>query len=215
MHNGEENCVKSRQYLRVTKKPHLTAPMIQKHSKHPAGLILSEDELLYAAYACNQYIDQLRLQPEYPGKPAEIQILLDLVAGYQKSWEVVTGKLVDLTIPDIHAVGDQKPLGYATALDFRLAWTTILQQEAIANDRDLHTRIIQPWEGEYVGGALFVYDYNALQALLQENGDILSQYSWPIRVDQFVAKVIFDIAPSDTDLYRLVAKAFGDLGNTN
>lgn len=62
------------------------------------------------------------------------------------------------------------------------------------------------------GGALFAYDRDSLQKLLNQNPDILNETGWPKQADEFVVRIATTYADHPL-LFDLIADAFGDYQN--
>ena len=59
-------------------------------------------------------------------------------------------------------------------------------------------------------GALYAYDTDSLQALLNKNSQTLIEAHWPTQVDPFVICVATVTALFPSRLYEVVAEAFAD-----
>jgi len=109
-------------------------------------------------------------------------------------------------------VGPHKPMGY-------LDWETIEDNgydvEALAQhfeNSGKRTLMLEPGCGHFPCGALYVYDSESLQALLDKHGDILRAEGWPEHAEAFVALVSGESVNGREHmaLYRLIGVAFND-----
>lgn len=109
-------------------------------------------------------------------------------------------------------VGQTKALGYLGCDTIR---DNGYEPAALAEElrqRGLRTVLVDPSNGHFAFGALYVYDERALAELLGEHRDILRDAGWPEDVETFVNWVAHVRADShtDMDLYRLIGVAFND-----
>ncbi len=114
---------------------------------------------------------------------------------------------------DLLRVGPDKPLGY-------LPLNTI-REECKVNPLDVAKYLkrrgleIKAWKQSFCkvwSGALFVYDRESLQKLLDQHSGILIEANWPSQADDFVVQVATTLAKSPA-LFDLVATAFADYQN--
>jgi hypothetical protein len=109
-------------------------------------------------------------------------------------------------------VGPDKPLGY---LDCPTIWDSGYELPTLVRQltaRGLRTYFMPPSPEHFPHGALYVYDPEALQALLDEHRDILRDESWPEDAPTFVQWVSerFVDGHRHKALYRLIGVAFND-----
>lgn len=124
------------------------------------------------------------------------------------------GEIIKDYLDDLRKVGPSKPLGY-------LPLPTIekfapYSAEGIAEERKRNGQeVLQLSEDQchVTGGALYVYDREVLQRLLDEHTDILTKWSWPTSADEFVLKLATETATPKTALFDLVADSFADNNN--
>lgn len=116
---------------------------------------------------------------------------------------------------DLYQVGPQKPLGYLpidTLIDICKVNPEHLEQEL--QNKGLKTLKLNEKESNVAyHGALFTYDENALQKLLNEHHDVLEQAGWPSDSESFVRNLRIRVSNDNTPLFNLIADAFGDKKN--
>ena len=148
-------------------------------------------------------------------------LLEGLEEGRQSAREIINGlpspqhyefsQPDDLYPIDTLDVGPDKPMGYDMLSGLRERGYTMLDIETLIKylkDRGLAVKMSPSKRTE--GSALYAYDTEALQQLLDSNRDVLIDADWPTKADDFVDKVMQEYAPSGTTLYELVGKAFND-----
>ena len=110
-------------------------------------------------------------------------------------------------------IGPDKPMGYLPLNDIRnLCKVNYIELMNYLKQKGLE---VKKWDRSFcsVGsGALYAYDKNSLQNLLDHNFSILDDADWPRKADEFVVKVATTYA-NKPFLYDLVADAFGDYYN--
>ena len=118
---------------------------------------------------------------------------------------------------DLQRIGPQKPLAYLPLPTIRFCNREnpfILQKEAI--NRGLLAIIFDEKDPRVIGGALYIADRQALGQLLDSRKKVLDQSGWPSDPEEFVKRVYIDwTTPSKTDLFDVIADAFGDYTNPN
>lgn len=117
---------------------------------------------------------------------------------------------IERTLGSIRNVGAVKPVGYLPIETITGYCKSDLQALISESEtRGLETKIFTgpEWPGHQ--GSLYVYDRNALQALLNEGREILAQAGWPTEAEEFVAHLHVQV-PIGTPLFKLIARAFGD-----
>lgn len=116
---------------------------------------------------------------------------------------------------DLYQVGPQKPLGYLpldTLTDVCKVNPEKLEQEL--QSKGLKTIQLDENESRIAHkGALFAYDENALQQLLDKHCDILEKSGWPNTAEAFIRNLKIRVE-AKTDLFDLIADAFGDKKNS-
>ena len=111
---------------------------------------------------------------------------------------------------DIWAVGEDKPMGYLPVSTItEICGKDIDEVRAACLENGLKTNLLSEEECHVGGGALYAYDAESLQALLDEHRDILEKNAWPTSADDFALKVTNTFA-DNPDLSKLVAWAFAD-----
>lgn len=117
---------------------------------------------------------------------------------------------------DLYQVGPQKPLGYLpidTLIDICKVNPEHFEQEL--QNKGLKTLKLNVEESRIAyHGALFAYDENALQKLLNEHQEILEKAGWPSDSEAFVRNLRIRVSNDDNaPLFNLIADAFGDKKN--
>ena len=112
---------------------------------------------------------------------------------------------------DLDKVGQNKPMAYETLAQLRdTEGHSIINLNFEYTGKDLQTVILRDSETHYYSGAFFVYDEDALTALLEERAEILRAVNWPTDPYDFILKVANNWAEEKTPLFDLVCDAFGD-----
>lgn len=143
-----------------------------------------------------------------------MKILIDdeLRRRLQKARSASRKETAEELLSDLRMVSSEKPLGY-------LPLSTIVTHchttpEAITAEAEARGLQSAIKEGGNTGsGALYIWDEGALNTLLQNNAETLTQASWPTEASSFVDTVERIHAPNRTPLFDLIADAFAD--NTN
>jgi hypothetical protein len=114
----------------------------------------------------------------------------------------------------VYGVGPDKPLGY---LQVEEIYVYGEHPEAVADlSRKRGLSTIMQDEGEGLvrgrGGALFVYDENALASLLAEQVQVLAARGWPIDPSEFARRVSVEMVypERDPELFKIIAWAYKD-----
>jgi hypothetical protein len=119
------------------------------------------------------------------------------------------GELLD----DLRKVGPEKPLGYLPISTLvKICRVNLGQMEEELKQRGLKTVVLGEEESEVDGGALYAYDEQALSSLLENNRTTLQESGWPTEPEAFVQHLKVS-AGHKTDLFDLIAEAFGDKTN--
>lgn len=117
---------------------------------------------------------------------------------------------VEPYLTDLTDVGPTKPLGYLPLQTLRGYHIDLQQLEATLLARGLSVLRTDPTESHIRSGALYAYHEPSLRALLERSARVLTVAAWPTEPTAFVQAVDTLTAPRDTELYELVAEAFGD-----
>ncbi len=117
----------------------------------------------------------------------------------------------DALLSDLRLVGPEKPLGYlpvSTLIDLCKVNPDEIIEEL--KKKGLKTITLNQ-EDSRIGsmGALYVYDEDALTSLLKNNEAVLKKANWPTDPELFI-KHLKNTAEAKTELFNLVADAFGD-----
>jgi|GEM_PF-1584081 len=112
---------------------------------------------------------------------------------------------------DIRGVGNDKPLGVLSfdTIIKRKETPAKLQSEAEA--KGLVALVTPETEDSYA--SLYVYDRNAVDAVLKKNAGIISDAGWPMNPDSFVQRVSQEMVSSKTLLFDVIADLFADHTN--
>ncbi|MBP9718469.1 hypothetical protein KBD59_04200 [Candidatus Gracilibacteria bacterium] len=117
-------------------------------------------------------------------------------------------------LADLLNVGVNKPMGYLACGDIESVCR--VSADDVMNglkDRGLQVVLYKKLPQKIVPNIVFVYDRTALQKLLNENADILFNSNWPMEADGFVDAVAHKTAQPGTELFNLIALAFGNPKN--
>lgn len=117
-------------------------------------------------------------------------------------------KTPDEMLAEIRDVGSGKPMGYVLLSKITGVCNTtpdILIEEA--QQKGLKTDVI---ELRPEIPALFVWDEEVLQELLDAHKIVLEDADWPTNAQGFVERVVVEYAPERTKLFDLIADAYGD-----
>jgi len=114
------------------------------------------------------------------------------------------------TLDDLRLVGPDKPVGYLpldTLIDECQVNPLVLAAEL--RQKGLQTMILnEETSGVHDRGALYAYDPLSLQALLDSNRQTLETAGWSTDPQAFILS-LKDFVPQGTDLFDLIAAAFG------
>ena len=113
---------------------------------------------------------------------------------------------------DLFKVGPKKPLGYLPLKTIRSCGFKPGEVASDLEGRQLQTRFCTKEECKIAGGALYVWDHDALNRLLDTHRSILERHKWGVTPDEFVQDAITKDVPRDShpELYALVGQAFSD-----
>lgn len=126
-----------------------------------------------------------------------------------------TKKVEALTyFADVWRVGKDKPMGSIPIATIEYFKNTRTLEQIIedSKNRGLQVLIKHKIYKEF-NGAIHVYDYKALEDLLQEKTAILKEAGWPADPDTFVHRVASERVSGKTKLYNVIADAFADYTN--
>lgn len=124
-----------------------------------------------------------------------------------------SGQKIENLLDDLRRVGPGKPLGY-------LPLSTLMEKchidpkamrEELEN-KGLKVMILTGGETGVGSGALFAYDEESLKKFLEEKAAILKKAGWPTNPESFIRHLRIS-ADKKTDLFDLIADAFGDKTN--
>lgn len=117
------------------------------------------------------------------------------------------------TIDHLLAVGAHKPLGY-------VSWDALSENHLLPHETarrfekaGFGTKLIEPSVAKFPWGALYVFDRQALQDLLDRHRDVIVKAAWPVDAESFVHRVSMGrwVNPERSPrLYRLIGRAFND-----
>lgn len=111
---------------------------------------------------------------------------------------------------DIRELGVQKPLGYLPIDSLRTYFRSSVEAELErAKGRGYGTIVLGPKEAD-IGfkGALYVYDKQALSALLAESAPVLQQFGWPTNVEGFIRRIANEHVKGGK-IRKIIDRAFG------
>jgi hypothetical protein len=122
----------------------------------------------------------------------------------------------DGLLNDLRCVGPGKPIGYlplSTMLE--AGWTTYDAFER-AKKRGLRILEVKVGMSRFIPSAVYVWDTDAVQALLDLNESVLATSDWPTKAEEFVTKVICEQANPNDPVNNLISHMFAnELGATN
>ena len=120
---------------------------------------------------------------------------------------------IDPIIEDIENVGPNKAIGYLPY--FFIESTGIPLETLIDNAREkgLVAKFYKPEECSVYSGALYVYDREALQILLNNNTETLEHSGWPKEAQDFFEYHVTNHAEGKTPLFDLIADCYADYEN--
>ena len=125
----------------------------------------------------------------------------------------ISEKKVEDLLNDLRKVGPEKPIGYlplSTLTEICHVDPKVMEEEL--KKQGLKILILTGEETRVVSGALYVYSEESLSQFLKEREAILKKAGWPITPDSFIRHLKF-YADRKTDLFDLIADAFGDKTN--
>ncbi|AMJ60499.1 hypothetical protein [Bosea sp. PAMC 26642] len=108
-------------------------------------------------------------------------------------------------------VGRDKAIGYLpmpTVLKILRLTIPAVEREFANSDRSVLA--LSPDECCINGGAVYVFDQQALAALLRASDALLASLGWPTDNEGFVRKIAAEWLTADHPLIGLVREAFGD-----
>lgn len=108
-------------------------------------------------------------------------------------------------------VGPCKPIGYLPLYIIR----DVLQMEPhavaqAAQAKGLSAAPFGPVQCSIKSGALYVFDRQSLEALLQSSSSILSATRWPLDPDRFVARIAREWIDHAHGVAPVIKRAFGE-----
>lgn len=113
-------------------------------------------------------------------------------------------------LSDLTAVGPEKPVGYIPVNSLKSYYRVDVNRLIdLLEKAGINTAILT---GEQHRGAacLYAYDREALAAVLEEERAIVESYGWSIDPDDFVRRVEDSSVPLSDELFRVIARTFGD-----
>ncbi len=131
----------------------------------------------------------------------------------KRSETTYSDEQISTFLGDLRRVGPTKPVGYlpiSTITDICKFDPAAIEAEL--NARGLKTLVLGREECRVPAGALYAYDETALGSFLRERESVLRAASWPTEPEAFV-RHLKALAPWRTELFDLVADAFGDKKN--
>jgi hypothetical protein len=115
------------------------------------------------------------------------------------------------SLEDVEGVGKWKLVGYKTLSDlFEKAKICPSRLGAGLQQRGLKTLTLTGNECVMSSGALYAWHEAGLRDHLQKHAATLEEGGWPCDPESFVRKLAVDWAPRYTELYNVIADAFGD-----
>jgi hypothetical protein len=108
-------------------------------------------------------------------------------------------------------VGPAKPVGYLplyTITDLLQMNPHVLADEASASGRSV--ALFGPDQCCIKSGALYVFDRQSLQTLMQSSTSLLLANGWPLEPDEFVARIACEWIDQSHPLAPLIKRAFGE-----
>ncbi|MGO7117545.1 hypothetical protein [Rhizobium leguminosarum] len=112
---------------------------------------------------------------------------------------------------DLSGVGSSKIVGYLPIYTIRqFLGTTPKALAAAAVTRGLATAHFTTRTTGIKSGALYVYDRNALERLLNKEADAVQAAGLPLDADAFVAHIASVFYEAEHPAQRLIAAAFGE-----
>jgi hypothetical protein len=121
---------------------------------------------------------------------------------------------VEKYLSEIRDLGPEKPMGYLP-INFIEELGSTIGEEMSQAKKNGHDHLLVGPETGVIGGALYIYDIESLQSLIDDNRNILKKADWPIAPKALVEKISTEHAPIKTELFNVIADAFGDSSNPN
>jgi hypothetical protein len=121
----------------------------------------------------------------------------------------------DGILNDLRCVGPSKPIGYlplSTLIE--AGWTQYMATDW-ARERSLKARVVLPGQSPYITSAVYVWDSQAMQALLDLNAHLVTRNGWTPVSEEFVEQLVNRRAETGSDLYQLIGYMFGDAETTD
>jgi len=116
---------------------------------------------------------------------------------------------------DLRKVGPSKPLGYLpTQAIVECCGLEVAAVVEESQTRGLKTRLFSDEEC-MCGESLYVYDAVALDGLLNQKRAVLEAAGWPTEAAPFVGMVAVVEETAFTDLFNVIANAFGRSSGTD
>lgn len=113
---------------------------------------------------------------------------------------------------DLQRVGPDKPLSYLPASTLiKSNGEDPLQVIQLAREKGFFATAISKKDNS--DATIVVADTQSLSKLLEERKSVLEFHGWPTEIDAFIKRILTQNAPEKTDLFDLIADAFGDKTN--
>jgi hypothetical protein len=133
---------------------------------------------------------------------------------------MITENIIDNSkekyLNDLLEVGPGKPLGYLPLPTIELDCGVDVQGlRDHLEYQEIDTIVVPPNTSKVPSGALYAYDQEPLQNLLDNQKEILKKEDWPIEAHNFVKAVAHRSACSthQPELFTLIADCFADYDN--
>jgi hypothetical protein len=125
------------------------------------------------------------------------------------------GNFDEQELDDIRFVGEEKPLGYLPIHRIELIGAQVEDLAEEARVKGLEVAIFPQEMTGVWKGCLFVYHKAALAKLIERHVKELTNESWPVSPDEFVAKVASTkvLRENKPQLHSIIAEAFNDTSN--
>lgn len=118
------------------------------------------------------------------------------------------------SLDDVLLVGTGKLVGYKLLNDLKdLCKIDPAVLQAQLEQKNLKTLIVTGDDCAMRGGALYAWDESGLATFLESHKATLEKCSWPTEPEAFIRKLALDWAPPKTQLFDIIADAFGDKDN--
>ncbi len=112
-------------------------------------------------------------------------------------------------MPDLWRVGAEKPMGYLPIQTIENCGWSVWDARDRVLEKGLKARVMGEAECQVGSGALYCWDEEAVQNLIDRNLAMLILAGWPIKAADFVQKVWSEFA-EDPKVYELVGVMFAD-----